>query len=351
MSERSALLTLRLAAPAQARVETALREAGFAILQPQTAADWEAALARAEIAWLRGDADARLLGRRQLRWIHCGHAGVERFLPLSLFEQGATITCAAGRSAPALAEHAIYLMMALAYDQPGLDRYRRWRMFQAPPPARRRALHARTLGILGLGHSGRLLADYASALGMRVYAYRRRDGAGPASVLRVWSADRGERVDDMLAECEFLVVACGLNAGSRGLLGATQLRALPRGAFVVNIGRGAVVDEDALIAALRSGHLAGAGLDTYTREPLPPTHPFWRMSQVLLSPHRPPRLADRDDRHARQLLANLGRYLRGEALADALGREDAIDPASFPGPRRGLVDRAWNLIARLCGPR
>lgn len=353
MSGRTALVSLRLHDGQQARIEAGLRERGFEILHPGSPAEWELALSRAEIAWLSGAADVRLLGRPLLRWIHYGMAGADRFLPAGMFANGAAITTASGRASPALAEHAIYLMMALAYDQAGLDRYARWRRFAASSPQRRRALHGRTLGLIGLGSIGSLVAAYANALGMRVLGYRRQARPLPAGVERQWCSERGERVDEMLAACEFLVIACGLNSASRGLVGATQLAALPRGAFLVNISRGAVVDEAALLAALRSGHLGGAGFDVFEREPLPTTHPFWRMPQVRISPHQPPRLDLRERRHADALLANLERFLAGEPLLAALTLADAIEPT--PARGRGLPERlhgiGWRFCARIFGVR
>jgi phosphoglycerate dehydrogenase-like enzyme len=341
---RVAVLSLKLPQALQQPLEDAFRAKGFELTRPQTPQQWSQALARAEIAWLASNADARFLDRPHLRWIHCGLAGLDRFLPPALFVHGVAMTSAAGRSAQALAEHALYLMMALAYDEPGLRRYRRWRRFQAPPPERRRALYGRTLGIVGLGHSGSTLAAYAQALGMRVLGYRRRDQS-VAGVDRLYCAANGDRLIEMLRECEFVALACALNQGSLRLLGAPELAALPRGAFLVNIARGALVDEAALLAALRSGQLAGAGLDVFEQEPLPPAHAFWCLPQVLISPHRPPRQHDREQRHATLLAENLRRYCAGEPLLNLLTAADAIAPMALRVPP--LSERLRNLYWRL----
>ncbi|MGQ0801333.1 MAG: NAD(P)-dependent oxidoreductase [Pseudomarimonas sp.] len=340
---RFALLTLRLPPALQGQLETALLAQGFSLLHPTDAASFKTAIAEAEIALLQGNANSDCLGHAGLRWIHCGHAGLEGYLPVVLVNGTATITSAAGRSAPALAEHALFLMMCLAYDHAGLTVFRRWRQWQAPPVAKRRALHGRTLGIIGLGHTGSALAAYANALGMRVLVWRRQP-ADPASVERVYCAADGDHLVDMLGQCEFVAITCSLNAATHHLFGAAELAALPRGAFLINVGRGAVIDEAAMIAALRSGQLGGAGLDVVEWEPLAANSPLWRMPNVQISPHRTPRLADREQRHLAMIETNLARYLAGLPLLNALGAEDAITPQQ--APPRSFYQRALSLVWR-----
>ena len=211
-------------------------------------------------------------------------------------------------------------------------------------------MYGRTLGIIGLGHSGGTLGRYAKGLGMRVLAWRRRALAAPESADCVHSTAAGDVLISMLAECEFLVLACPLNDATRHLIGARELAALPRGAFVVNIGRGALIDERALIAALKSGHLSGAGLDVFETEPLPPESPLWSMPQVLISPHSIPRAVNREERHGEMLAENLRRFAAAEPLLNRLGPEDALTPKGSPRPRsplQRLHTRARWLLFRL----
>ncbi len=240
-------------------------------------------------------------------------------------------------------------MMALTYDHAGLTALRRWRQWLAPPATRRRALCGRTLGIVGVGHVGGTLARYAQTLGMTLLGWRRRREAMPDGFNRVACAADGERLEAMLTQCEFLVLACPLNDATRGLPGKTQLAALPRGAFVINVARGGVVDEHALLAALRSGHVAGAGLDVFAVEPLPADSPFWSMPQVLLSPHNTPRLDDCGERHLALFEENLRRYVADERLLNQQELDDAIEGVG-PEParlRERCLRTVWRILYRL----
>lgn len=241
-------------------------------------------------------------------------------------------------------------MMDLAYGGNALRRYRRWRLFRAPPPDQRRALWRRTVGIVGMGHVGSRLAEICSALGMRVLGFRRRDIPPPAAVESCWSLERGDRIAELAGRCEFLVLTASLNDRSHHLVDAEALAAMPRSAFLVNIGRGGLVDQAALLRALDSGHLAGAGLDVFDEEPLRPTSRLWAHPRVVMSPHRVPRQIDRDSRHRDLLEANLDRFRRGEPL---LNRVEAGDAYTRQPPRRGwsIADRLWARIANRLGPR
>lgn len=326
------LLTLALAAPWQQRLRELLQASGCRILEAGPGTPPDALLQQADIALLQGDPWPACASAARLRWLHCGHSGVDRHLPAAQFVPGRSITSAAGRSAPALAEHALFMLMQLAYADSELRWLRRWRQWRAPPPERRRALHGRTLGIIGMGHTGRCLADLGLALGLRVLGWRRQAAPFPASVAQGYSAAAGDRLPEMLAQCEFLVLACALNDGSRGLLGAAELAALPRGAILVNVARAALVDEAALLAALDAGHLGGAGLDVHYREPLPARSRWWSHPRVVMSPHRGPRLDSRDERHFRLIEDNLRLFLAGQPLHNLLGPADACTPAPAPTP-------------------
>ena len=132
-----------------------------------------------------------------------------------------------------------------------------------------RALKGRTMGIIGLGNTGAALAARANAFGMRVLGYRRRDIAAPPGVERVYSTDRGETIDPILAEADVLALVLNLSDATRHLIGARELGLMKPSAVVINLARGEVIDQDALIEALKAGKLAGAGLDVTTPEPLP----------------------------------------------------------------------------------
>lgn len=340
----AALLTLQLAPPWDARLRSALQQHGFEILEATANAPPEFLLARAEIALLQGDPMPACLQASSLRWLHCGHAGLDRFLPGQLFRPGLSITSAAGRSAPALAEHALFMLMQLAYADNELRWYRRWRQWRAPPVARRRALHGRTLGIVGMGHVGATLAAYARALDMQVLGWRRHAREFPAPVQQGFSVEAGDDFNAFLARCEFLVLACSLNQSSEAMIGATQLRALPQGAFLVNIARAGLVDQKALRAALDRGHLGGAGLDVHFPEPLNVSSPWWSHPKVVMSPHHSPRLDSRDQRHFELIVENLQRYRAGLELRNLMHPEDAFEAHSMVN--LGLAERVPQRLWR-----
>jgi phosphoglycerate dehydrogenase-like enzyme len=231
-----------------------------------------AALERAAVAVLAGDLDERHLRAPRLRWVHCDHAGLDRSARPEVFERGLLVTSSAGRSSPVLAEHAVLFMLALAYRLPAFLDAQREHRWGAPGQDALRGLVGRTVGVVGLGHTGTELAPRCKAFGMRVLGYRRRATPPPPGVDQLWSAERGEGLDGLLRESDFVVLAVPLSDATHHLIGEPELRLMRPAAFLVNMARGAVVDEAALHRALREGWIAGAGLDTFAREPPPPRY-------------------------------------------------------------------------------
>jgi phosphoglycerate dehydrogenase-like enzyme len=302
------------------------------------------ALTTADVAVLGSDFGPEVAAAPRLRWVHCDHAGLDGSATAAALEAGIVVTSAAGRSAPAVAEHALLFMLALAYEYPRFLRAQRLRVWGIRGQADLRALWGRTVAVVGTGHTGRALAVRCAALGLRVLGHRRRDLPVEGPFERVTSADRGERVDGVLAEADFTVLTAGLNDGSHHLIGSSQLAAIGPGAYLVNVGRGALVDEAALVAALRSGRLAGAATDVTSVEPLPIRSPLWRAPNLLLTPHVTARAADRTDRGLAILAANVAHYRRDEPLENRLGPDDV-----WSGPPVGRADGAsagWRRLAR-----
>jgi phosphoglycerate dehydrogenase-like enzyme len=281
------------------------------------------ALATAEIAILAGDLDARHTGSPSLKWIHCDHAGLTRSARPEVFEKDLIVTGSAGRSAEALAEHA--MMFALLLCSRYADFYeaqRRHAWHRSPEMAKLRALKGRTMGIIGLGNTGVALAARASAFGMSVLGYRRRDLPAPPGVERVYSTDRGETIDPILAEADVLALVVNLSDATQHLIGTRELALMKPSAVLINLSRGGVIDQDALITALSARKLAGAGLDVTTPEPLPPGHPLWDAPNVLITPHFTASLPDRTDRSLDMIIENLRRYRAGEPMLNRITRED-----------------------------
>lgn len=246
----------------------------------------------------------------RLRLIQLMGAGADRLLPAPDLPPGVRIAGARGVFAAEVAEHALALTLALARALPTLVRRQGERAWQ---PFASRTLAGQTMGILGMGSVGQRVARGAEALGMRVLGLSRRPRAP-----EIWGPDR---LDELLASSNVLVVALPFTPGTSGLLDHRRLRLLPPGAWLVNVGRGGVVDEAALDDALREGHLGGAGLDVFDEEPLPSRSPLWSAPNVLISPH----LAGLGVRYVERiipiLLENVRRLEAGEALTHEVDRD------------------------------
>lgn len=316
------LVTARLKPENRRRLAEALAPAEAVFCDPEDRAAIARHIGRADAAILDGDADEVILAGPRLRWIHCCHAGLDRTARPELFRRGIILTGSAGRSAPALAEHALLFMLALAYRLPALleaQAARRW----LPPSfyAGRTGLTGSTVGLVGLGHTGRALARLTKALGMRTVAWRRSDGPCH-DVDRLYSAARGEGLGPLLAESDFVVLCASLNDETYHLIGEAALRAMKPTACLINVARGGLVDEAALTAALAAGEIAGAGLDTVEHEPLDPASPLWTMPQVILTPHLTPPLRDREERALSYVLENLAACRRGSGFVNRLTERD-----------------------------
>ena len=266
-----------------------------------------------------------------LRWVQANFAGVNNWLghPL-LARPGLRVTTASGVHGVVMGEHVLLMLLAFAHELPTLTRAQAAREWQANRVSHTlRELRGATLGILGYGSIGREAARQARALGMRVLASKRNvaqradtgwflPGTGdPAGEL----VERFYGPDDwraMLPECDYLVIAAPLTPGTHHLLDAAALAAMRPTAVVVNVARGDLVDEAALIDALQAGRLGGAALDVFAREPLPADSPLWALPNVILTPHiagHTPAYASR----AMTLFAeNVRRYLAGEPLLNTV---------------------------------
>jgi phosphoglycerate dehydrogenase-like enzyme len=265
---------------------------------------------------------AALAPPRRLRWIHSGSAGVRSLLHPDLVESDVVLTNSAGVHAPPMAEAVIGMILHFArgFDFAVRSQARReWgkRPFEHDLRAVRE-IRGATLGILGLGGIGREVAWRARALGMQVLAVRRRPGAAAAGVELL--AGEGA-LDELLRRSDYLLVAVPSTAETRGLLGAEQLARLRPGAVLINVARGEVVDEAALVAALRSGHLRGAGLDVFAREPLPPESALWSLDNVLITPHVTGTTPHFWRREVDLIVDNVRRYLVGEPLRNQVDKQ------------------------------
>jgi len=258
-------------------------------------------------------------GRGTLRWVHSAAAGVSGSLTAALRESGVVLTNSAGVHAEPIAE---WVLAAVLHFFRGMDlaaaaqRERRWvkgELTGLPSPFRE--LAGSRVAVYGLGGIGRAVAAKLAALGAEVRGVRRRPAlGGPAGVPVVGPGQAAWALEGAAA----LVVAAPLTGHTRAAIGAAELARLADGAVLVNVSRGAVVDEAALLAALATGKLRGAALDVFDREPLPPEHPFWRHPQVLVHPHVAAATTGFWAREQALVLDNWARYRDGRELLNVV---------------------------------
>ena len=242
-----------------------------------------------------------------VRWIHTLAAGVD-FMPFDLLRRSdVLVTKSRGLYADALGEFAIAAMLWFAKDLRRLIRNqdeRRWEPYTVE------RLEGRTAGIIGYGGNGEAVGRRAVALGMTVLPVRRRQELGEPAI------------DDVIPQSDYVVMSTPLTPGTYRLLSRERIAAMKPGAVLINIGRGATVDEAALVEALRSQQIRGAALDVFETEPLPPGHPLWPLENVLISPHSADRTADSHLRAMQLFIENLKRFRAGESLRNVVDKSE-----------------------------
>lgn len=263
----------------------------------------------------RGELEALWPELKRLEWIHSLAAGLEGILFPALVESPVTLTNSAGVYARSLSEFVLAGMLHFAKDVARMKRQqaaREWTCFDVDE------LHGRTLAVVGYGGIGRATAARARAFGMRIHALR-RSGAGDDPLVDHWFS--GRTMDEMLAGADYLLISAPLTPETRGLIDARRLALLPPHAVLINVGRGPVADEAALISALSAGRIRGAVLDVFDTEPLPEAHPFWRMENVLLSPHTADHTATWLTEAMEFYLENFERWLNGQPLRNVTRKQ------------------------------
>jgi len=275
-------------------------------------------LQRAEVifGWIHQFPKSLTARTDRLKWIQVMTAGVDR-LPEEILKSGIRVANASGLHSAAMGEVVLEIMLMFVKDALACMRMKQGREWRRYRPA---ILRGQTVGILGLGAVGKEIARLCKAFGMKVVGIRRSEGA----VSPVPDVDRvypREKLLDLLAESDFFVLALPLTKETEGMIGEKELRGMKPTAFLINVARGAIVDEGALIRALQEKWIAGAGLDVFTREPLPPESPFYTMPNVLFSPHISGDIPDYESRAAEVFCENLRRYLAGEPFLHEVDRE------------------------------
>jgi phosphoglycerate dehydrogenase-like enzyme len=243
---------------------------------------------------------------KRLRWLHTFSAGVDHPWFRSLRERGVRITTSSGAAAVPIAQTVALYLLALSRNLPAWFEAQRRRAWE---PHEVQDLQGLVLGVLGLGPIGLEVARLGAALRMRVIGLRRK--ARGDEPCETWPLSR---LHELLPRADAVVLALPLTEGTRHILDASAIAVMKPGAVLVNVGRGELVDEPALAAALEKGALRGAGLDVFEKEPLPSESSLWSLPGVIVTPHASGRTAGNSARAELIFLDNLGRFSRGEAL-------------------------------------
>ena len=280
--------------------------------------------------WLAADAFDRLLARApRLTWVHSASAGVERALTPSARSRGVVITNARGVFSRPIAEYVVMMILAISRRLPQLLELQRERTWQ---PLEGTELRDVTVGIVGLGSIGRAVGGLASAFGCRLIATRRRFDAGgdivipdpedtdlhPIKLDQVLGPDR---LPELLAQSDFVVLAAPLTPDTEGMIDDHALAQMKPGAWLINIARGRLIDERALLRALREGRIGGAVLDTFAEEPLADNSPFYDLPNVIVTPHTSWSSGRVLDRSVGLFCENLRRFAAGEPLLNVVDPE------------------------------
>ncbi|MGH2587718.1 MAG: D-2-hydroxyacid dehydrogenase [Dehalococcoidia bacterium] len=261
-----------------------------------------------------------------MRWFHIFAAGLDHPVFRSMAERGVTVTNSAGFNAVPIAQYVLAMMLRHAKRIPAWEAAQRERAWQRIDSDE---LTGATVALVGLGSIGGEVARLARAFGMRVVAVRRR----PEPDGLVDALYHAAQLHRMLAEADYVVIAAPLTPETAGLIDATAFAVMKPSAYLINVARGPIVDEAALIDALRDGRIAGAALDVFATEPLPSESPLWAMENVIVTPHGSASSPRTLDRGALIFVDNLRRYATGEPLLNVadFGLATYAEPASGAG--------------------
>ncbi|MCX6543808.1 MAG: D-2-hydroxyacid dehydrogenase [Acidobacteria bacterium] len=254
----------------------------------------------------------------RLKWVHSSAVGVGSMLFPAMVASPVVLTNSRGMSAASVAEHAIALMLAALRRLPETIRAQDGRQWIQPQLSGLPMLDGRTLGIVGLGAIGCRVARIGSAIGMTVVGTRREtDWPVPEGVAEALGPSDLPR---LLEASDVVVLSAPLTAETRGMIGRSEFARMKRTAWLINVARGKLVQEDALVDALRSGTIAGAALDVFEHEPLDQASPLWAMPNVIVTPHVAGFRADYWEAAVDLFSDNLRRYLAGEALLNVVDK-------------------------------
>ncbi len=252
---------------------------------------------------------------KKLRWIHSKAAGLDNLLFPELVESEVLLTNGRGVFSASLGE---FVLAAILYFAKDLRRMLRSQIAGVWEPFDVEEIAGQTVGILGYGDIGQAVATRVHAMGMHVLATKRHVPASTDALVEQFYKPEERR--EMMGRCDYIVATAPLTAETRHMISDAEFSAMRPTAVVINVGRGPVIDEAALLRALTTKRIKGAGLDVFEHEPLPPGHPFYKLENVLLSPHCADHTADWQDQAMQFFLAQYARFARGEPLTNVVNK-------------------------------
>jgi len=253
-----------------------------------------------------------------VRWVHSRSAGLERTLFAELIASNVTMTNGSGVFSPSLGEFALAAILYFAKDFRRMIRSQTaglWEPFDVLP------ISGQTVGIVGYGDIGRAVATRVRAMGMKVLAVKRHVSTQKNPDLLADQIYGPDHLIEMLSHCDYIVVAAPLNAETLGLIGEAEFAAMKPDTVIINVGRGPVIEERAMIKALSERAIKGAALDVFAEEPLPKGHPFYQLENVLLSPHCADHTPDWLDNAMRFFIAQFERFRQDQPLLNVVNKK------------------------------
>lgn len=295
------------------RLQREFPQVNVVTLPDYSRVDEEIVDAEIVIAWsIRPE---QIAAAKQLQWVHSPAAAVHQLMFPELVNSDIILTNAREVHGPVVAEHVIALIFALAKKIPDSVRLQQRHVWgqqilwdELP---RIREVAGATVGIVGLGSIGRAVAKSAKALGMRVIAVREHPEKGSESADAVFGP---AQIDELFRQADYVVLAAPVTETTKAIANAERLALMKTGACLINVGRGALVDEPALARALREKRIGGAALDVFPKEPLPVDSPLWDVPNLLITPHTAALTEKLWERHYSLFSENLQRYLSGSPL-------------------------------------
>jgi phosphoglycerate dehydrogenase-like enzyme len=251
----------------------------------------------------------------QLKWIHSPAAGVHQLMFPELINSPVVVTNSREIQGVVVAEHAIAMVLALAKRIPQSVRYQSrkewaqeklWKEYPRP-----REVAGATVVVVGMGAIGREFTARAKALGMRVLAVRENPANGTNGADAVYSSSQ---LDEVLPQADYVLLCTPVTPATTGIINRPQLTKMKSDAYLLNVGRGPLVDDDALLEALQARRIGGAALDVFVEEPLPPESPYWSLDNLLITPHTAAVTDKLWDRHYDLIVENMTRFLEGRPL-------------------------------------